>query len=1006
MDEQSLGDLVLRLVGDATSYLEMLTKAKDETEKATNSVETTVEKLTKCFKNQVETYGMTSAQIEIYKLKTQGATEAQIKQVESAQKQVKVLDDTAKKAKEVSDAMAGLSGKVMGGLGMLGIGGSLKGALDKFADYEKTQLKLTAAIESGGHSAASVVPQYEAFAASLSKQSVAGKGAIMALLQYTETLGLSGKAAEEVTKQALGMAATMGGSAQHWVMMAKAVKEGNAAMIHHVPALRGIRNEQDKLAKAAELLAGAEAGMKAEAESFSGQMTMMGRSLGGVTMEMGRMLASALKPMIGAVRSLADAFNSLGPTTKTVAATILGLSIGIVPLVAAFNAFLPTIKAVGLAIAAAGKSVGLFSTALLANPITIWTAGLVAAAVAIYRIADAITGASDAQEELNKQVEAHSKLTEETSKERTKFTLETARDIQTGFGSGTTNVAGSKEFLKDRKAEVDEQKKQFKDQIAELEGKKKETTWWKLGNFDEAKTNNKIVQFQIDLIKNSLKNATDQSGALSDALKKLELPAKLQQELDNTVKKLKDHKETLGFSSSQKTIHDIQQKFMKERGYGMTKEEQAPLIDMSMDNALADIQFKFEEKVKNANRAVEEQAETLGMSDDAAKLYKERMEELHKVEEAIKPMKKEQADAYIKNAFDKAAETGKKAAAAHQTEMKSIEKTAQEMKDKGKGKEAAKYREDALKEAWNKYLDIVKAANDSIEAARIEAAGMSPAERAKHMKAAEERVKIQQDAQAKVMVEKFEQTRKFKNDESLDSQKDKLLGMGLEGTDAMVWKHAMESRKATEKEMLLLQGAARKAFVDRMNEEEDYYERNARSIGKYQDAMKRHVDFMHKGKGLTHQFLSPEAKLTEHKDELREMFDNGAISAETYSRAVAKAVEETKDLNAQHRDAALVGSKEDKHRLEEYAKKIRGNIAGAAAFEEAEAGGLTGKGFTAKQFDPTKLSPRAKAELEEKNRQSDILKGIQKILEKRLGDEADFEEFWRIQIGKTTPDDF
>lgn len=317
MNETELGAMIVRLMGDGSSYQSMLSTAES-------------------------------------------AIKQTAKQVESATKVIEAF----------GGGLKSFAANALGALAVFGVATSAQGAFDKFADREKTLLRLTAAIESNGRAVGPVMKEYMAFADAVSAQTLTTKSSTLSMLKQVEAMGFSGDAAKRVIANSIAMAAVNDGSAENYIRVTAAMEQGNLQLLRRIPGLRGIKDQTELVTRAQQMLT---TGMKiatADAESTSGQIEHLKRSLNSLSIEVGGLIAQAIRPLVVWLRQGVDAFNALDPTVKkTVVAVVTALG-AIVSFGPMLTMLAPVLKLLGLLVGA------VFSP---------WTAGLliVGAVVAV-----------------------------------------------------------------------------------------------------------------------------------------------------------------------------------------------------------------------------------------------------------------------------------------------------------------------------------------------------------------------------------------------------------------------------------------------------------------------------------------------------------------------------------------------------------------------------------------------------------------------------------------------
>lgn len=274
---------------------------------------------------------------------------------ESSQQTAKVVQEQTTIIEKMQQSLTGFGNTAMSVLGGLGAKNFLSGVFNGYRDAETSALRLNAAIEANGQAIGDVLPRFETFATQMREQTGAGKLEVMSLLQKAESYGMTADGAMRATRAALALAATGEGSAQHFLMVGRAIEENNPHMIHHIAALRGITNPAEKLAKAQELV---EKGMKLAGtvmNSTEGVMKRLEMATKGLTKQFGEVVAEALTPLVRILTQAYEKFNALDPTIKKV---IVYAAL----IVASLVAFLPILGTIGTVF---GTVIGMISGGLM-----------------------------------------------------------------------------------------------------------------------------------------------------------------------------------------------------------------------------------------------------------------------------------------------------------------------------------------------------------------------------------------------------------------------------------------------------------------------------------------------------------------------------------------------------------------------------------------------------------------------------------------------------------------
>lgn len=419
--ETEVGRLLVRLVGDGGDYQQMLeqvikategtqavtkamaeevTKAAAEVEKKTAvdvKLEEIDKKLTETEKELAEIEKERQKLMEEGERVTRSVMNATEKYDEEMEKLVNLYSQGAISAETFNRASdraynqfiqgsnaAGEYGQkiIVLGAALTGLGAAITAAfgglgykaLGEFEVMESGMLKLEAAIKANGREVERTMNSYTVFASEIQNATRIGDDNVLALLQEAESMGLTGEAAKRAAKNAISLGAAKGMAASSAIRMTVALEQGRSEMLgRFLPALRDIKDETERTAKAQELIGNMFAVAEADAASFAGQMDQLNNSFGDFLEEIGAVLASMLKPFVAFLKELVTQFQELHSSTKTIIAVViaLGTGLGIVittiggvviavgTLITAYGTFITTLAGSGPIIAAFGTALNL-----------------------------------------------------------------------------------------------------------------------------------------------------------------------------------------------------------------------------------------------------------------------------------------------------------------------------------------------------------------------------------------------------------------------------------------------------------------------------------------------------------------------------------------------------------------------------------------------------------------------------------------------------------------------
>jgi hypothetical protein len=284
--------LVVKIVGDATSYLSALRRASDETARAADRIANQSNVVARFFSTIVN--------------QARGAADA---------------------------------------LSALGSGNWLRENLSFFGQMESAMMRLTAAIEANGQAADLVMKDYNAFTDSLVKQTTVTRIAAAQMFQYAEGVGVTGDAAMRAAKNTIALMALRPElSMMRALRMTTALEHGRTGPIERAfPMLGSIKDSSQRVTEAQAQLTKAWGAAEAQANSFAGQMTRLGNDLWWLANQYGNVIAEGAKPFLEWVREGITWLNSMDKTTKSWIATIGVIITATTTLGAAFTFLAPLV---------------------------------------------------------------------------------------------------------------------------------------------------------------------------------------------------------------------------------------------------------------------------------------------------------------------------------------------------------------------------------------------------------------------------------------------------------------------------------------------------------------------------------------------------------------------------------------------------------------------------------------------------------------------------------------
>ncbi len=228
-----------------------------------------------------------------------------------------------------------------------------------FAEQEKAELQLRAALKANGREVDSLFSSYNSFAKEMQRVTVVGDEVTLSMLSQAEALGLTGDSATRAVKNSIAMQSAFGVNAQSALRYTAALEQGNSTMLaRYIPALRDIEGESARVAKAQEILGRAFSAAESEALSASGQLQQMKNAFGDFMEIVGGVIAEAILPFVKRLKELSEMAQQINPRVVRMGVVVGGLVAAIGPALFILGQMAIAISAllspIGLAIAAVG----------------------------------------------------------------------------------------------------------------------------------------------------------------------------------------------------------------------------------------------------------------------------------------------------------------------------------------------------------------------------------------------------------------------------------------------------------------------------------------------------------------------------------------------------------------------------------------------------------------------------------------------------------------------------
>jgi len=581
-DAAEMENMVVRILGDLSSYANMLHGAVKETEDAAKHVEGAAHKI-EGFQHNLEGFAETAENALLRVGVVIGAWEA-VERFEQAEGRAIRLE-AAIRANEHA----------------------VKDVSNGFKEFG----------EAGSTVVESTVAEYKKLQQALLETMAVSKGESSAVLKTAETYGLTGKAAEKATKDALALAATTGNSAEAMVRMSAAIAKGDfeqAKMFTRmIPQLRGTKDEMELLEKYQTLVSGGMAIMQKEAETVGGQLAKAKAAANALTVELGEVISKALMPIIQALTKVASWFNNMSTEQKEVVVSALALLAALKPMAWMWE------KLAALYELNAARLTSLTAAQTLNNKASsAWV--VIAAAVAYggYKLGESLSGASTDYEKLSEEMERSTKLMEKVKKIHDELNKAVVEGVESKRDPAEREKARVEALEKVQKQVEDMERniKSKEDKIAAFERSPLGRISSFIGNKDLDVSKKQVAEAKEILEKTlELKAKLEAMGKIESPLKK-----KIDEEVDSMYVEL----DTMRMTEDEKKRYMLESEgatgsMLKER------DELARKIEVEKEAIAAEKELSeaHEKTVKDLDETIaklKEEAGARGLSTDRAKL--------------------------------------------------------------------------------------------------------------------------------------------------------------------------------------------------------------------------------------------------------------------------------------------------------------------------------------------------------------------------------------------------
>jgi hypothetical protein len=273
-------------------------------------------------------------------------------------------------------------------------------AVKTYAVQEKAERELAAAITATGGAVDDLLPKYKSLASEIQAQTVIGDEQTLGLIAVATQMGVTGDQMDTVVKGAVGLSKAFGIDLSTAARASAAAIQGNTSLLtRYIPQLQAAESDAEKLALAQEKMASGYAQARAEITTTTGSIQQAKNSVGDLMEVIGEQLAPVVVDLAGALKSAAEAGQTLDPTLIKVGVAGAALAASIGPGLIAAGSLIRNyriLQTVAPQTAAAIRAVG--SATLSATPI------ITAAAVAYWGISEAAQAAKTANDNFRESI--------------------------------------------------------------------------------------------------------------------------------------------------------------------------------------------------------------------------------------------------------------------------------------------------------------------------------------------------------------------------------------------------------------------------------------------------------------------------------------------------------------------------------------------------------------------------------------------------------------------------
>lgn len=283
------------------------------------------------------------------------------RELQKTQKQLDKVSSSIGKYDKALNSLSGTFSKIT--IPLTAIAGT---SLYAWGQQEEALQRMESALKNSGLSVDKYSAKFQELASNIQKFTVVGDETILKNEQFALSMGVSAENMEWVQRGAVALQEALGINLTEATKKLAGALQGNIEPFNElIPEMRNASTESEKLAILNQKLSDYWQVAREKAETFNGALQQAKNAIGDAGEEIGKVLAPAIISLANSVKGLAEWFNGLSDTTKTLIVA-LGSTAATLPLLAkAIIAAKAAWAAYTAAQAAATAGTNAFKTALI-----------------------------------------------------------------------------------------------------------------------------------------------------------------------------------------------------------------------------------------------------------------------------------------------------------------------------------------------------------------------------------------------------------------------------------------------------------------------------------------------------------------------------------------------------------------------------------------------------------------------------------------------------------------